>query len=118
MNAAEPWEDTLRYPTMYWWPGSLDNAISVLEGDATSSNPPYHLEKFEPFNPAGKNKAFRLVFIRPDHVIEFIVSDASRNGCELVMIQKHSTTPEEWRRVEDAIKHGDGGKIPAALEVP
>lgn len=105
VTAVEPSEDTLRYPTMLWWPGSLDNVTSILEGDATSSNPPYHLEKFEPWNVTNKqgkeNKGFHLVFIRPDHVIEFRISEANSNGCELVLIQKHGWTPEDWRRAKN-----------------
>ena len=105
VNAAEPWEDTLRYPTTFFWPGSLDNLISILESDATSSNPPYHREKFEPWNTTTKEgkeiKGFHLVFTRPDHVIEFKISKANRSGCELVMIQKHGWTPEDWRRAKN-----------------
>jgi hypothetical protein len=93
VNATEPSEDTLRYPTTLWWPGSLDNAIPILEGDATGSNPPYHRDKFKPWNVTNKEgketKGFHLFFTRPDHVIEFHISEANKNSCELVLIQKH-----------------------------
>jgi hypothetical protein len=105
VNAAEPSEDTLRYPTTLWWPGSLDNAISILEGDATRINPPYHLEKSEPWNVTSRegkvNKGYHLVFTRPDHIIEFHVSEANKKDCEMVLIQKHGWTPEDWRRAQN-----------------
>jgi hypothetical protein len=98
VNAADPWEDTLRYPRMLWWPGSLNNVISILEGDATSSNPPYHLETFEPWNHTFKQgkemKGFHLVFARPDHVIEFRISEANKNGCDRA--RSHETETKRY----------------------
>jgi hypothetical protein len=79
----------------------MDNFIGCVEVDATSATPPYHRRKMERWQ-----NGWKVVFERADRVVVFMVTPASKSGCEATFVQTVAYRPADYEEVE----HGDPRK--------
>jgi hypothetical protein len=100
-------------PNMFWWPGSMDNFMSILDSEATSSEPPYHKRSFH--RCGHDNQGWEIVYERADRVVVFMIGSSRKyeGGCEITFVQIRAYTPANYERV----LHGDP-RGPAAPEIP
>ena len=95
LQASIDQDSLLGKPGYFWWPGSMDNFIGCVESDATGATPPYHRRKIERW----KN-GWKVVFERADRVVVFLVTPASKSGCELVFVQTEAYRPADYEALE------------------
>ena len=103
LNATVDERSLLGRPDYFWWPGSVENFLSVLEADATGATPPYHRRKYEDWKDVKDGTKVigkKVVFERSDRVVVFLLSQKNDLGCELTLVTTRAYRPADYDEME------------------
>ena len=106
-------------PSYFYWLGSEENFLGVLDVDATMATLPWHMRTYEPWKSTdGKQLGWKAVYERSDRVVVFLVSGHKAHGCEYVMVQTKAYGPADYERVEQWDKTHYPPNMPAPPTIP
>jgi hypothetical protein len=111
LHAGIDRDSLLGKPDYFFWPGSVDEVISIIEGDATRVNPPYHQRSRSRWE-----KDYReVVSERADRAVVFRLSSKNTKhfDCETTCVFVDAYTPADYEIVLHGDPHG-----PARPEIP
>ena len=100
-------DSLLGRPDHFFWLGSVENFLGVLDFEATRATPPYHLRKCEDWKDGTKTVGKKVVFERSDRVVEFLVGPVPRSRCEVTFVQTCAYRPAVYEAVERWEKNPD-----------